>query len=172
MNRGTMIVAGAAALAGVAALVYGGTANAAGVPGDDGGALLMGVGEVSPPPGYAPPADVLQTRPIPPSTALTGQYRLDLISIAQRQLNQLGYGPLVVSGIDDAATRAATVAFNSAEAPRVAAYSGTGLDIAHATLAAIDDKYRENTGQGRASDYVAAASGSLLGMVRRRQRGA
>lgn len=62
--------------------------------------------------------------------------------------------------------------FAREHAAAIAAYTAGSTDphrVTSATLNAADDAFRVYAGLPRAIDYVAPSSGSLLGMVRRRQ---
>lgn len=164
MNTTTILAGVALGTIGLATVVAG-SANASTPPlpapsGTD-GVLLLGVTDVTPPPGYVPPTARVQVRPVPPDSSLVGTGRLDIIAIAQRQLNQLGYGPIVVSGVDDGTTAAATASFARDQSAAVQEYQNVGMDLAHATLSAMDDKYRQNVGASQASDYIMVPSGGL-----------
>lgn len=112
-----------------------------------------------PPAGWNPPSQALQARPLLPSMLMSGPQRWTVIAVAQRQLNQLGYGPLTVDGIVGQHTSRAATDFANSSRAAVNAYMNVGLDADRAVFTAIDDKYRENTGTPRANDYRSAGLG-------------
>lgn len=160
-----MVAIGVSA-AGAALLAFGGDANAAAVPVPPVPLLPPDAHPV--PTGYTPTSATTQSRPVGNISTLSTSQKHDIVAIMQRQLNQLGYGPLVVDGVDGRHTATAVTEFGDVEARRVDAYLNAGMNIAHAYLSAIDDKYRENTGASRAPDF--AASGSLRSLARHRGR--
>lgn len=105
---------------------------------------------------------VLQQRPIPSWGSLTLAQQASYIRTMQQELRALGYGDSIPDNGDlsDPTTAAAVNRFLSDTANQAAA-NAYGVDT-RATIYAIDDQARSNTGAPQASDYVAPPSSSGL----------
>lgn len=165
MKTESKIALGLAGAAGVGAMVL--VARRARASGTDGVALLSAV-QVPPTGTYAPVDTTLQNRPLPDPAGLTTDQKAAVVSVFQRQLNDLGYGPLATNGVVDGATNRAANDFLDAQGSRVDPYRAAGLQVANALIESVDDAYREAHDLSRASDYLPAASSGLASRVRSR----